>query len=177
MATADARPDRTPLSPFWSFSLRLYGRPEVPPACLVLQDSSGVPVDVNIVLFCLFCAREGRDLTSRDARRMMDLTESWRHDIVVPLRSVRRALKEPPQSFAGPFAEALRQRVKAVELESERLQQESLFAHLPVTDFGISEDYVASAGRNLMAYETALCTRFNRDAVNTLLEAFNALKD
>ena len=31
-------------SPFWTFSLKIYGKPGVPPACLTIQDGSGVAV-------------------------------------------------------------------------------------------------------------------------------------
>jgi uncharacterized protein (TIGR02444 family) len=40
-----------PDDPFWRFSLDLYGRPGVAPACLALQDEAGA--DVNLVLYLL----------------------------------------------------------------------------------------------------------------------------
>ena len=46
---------------------------------------------------------------------------------VVPLRNVRRALKSPPPVMAPQAAEGFRTRIKAVELEAERLQQEAMY--------------------------------------------------
>jgi uncharacterized protein (TIGR02444 family) len=38
--------------PHWRFSLAVYGRAGVPPACLKLQDNLGL--DVNMLLLALF---------------------------------------------------------------------------------------------------------------------------
>ena len=63
---ADQAPERA-VSPFWTFSLRIYGQPGVPPACLTLQDEHGV--DVNVLLFALYAASCGRQLASYSIRR------------------------------------------------------------------------------------------------------------
>ena len=52
---------------------------------------------------------------------------AWRDMAVVPIRNVRRALKSPPPVMAADAAEGFRTRIKAVELEAERLQQEALY--------------------------------------------------
>ena len=177
MASAETAGPAEAASPFWTFSLHLYGRPGVPPACLILQDGSGVPVDVNIVLFSLFLAREGRDLGIEDAKRIVDLAEPWRREVVVPLRTARRALKEPPAAFANDLTDTLRQRVKAVELEAERLQQECLYASFPVHHLGAAVSPADAAPRNLAAYEQIIGAHFDAAAVATLMAAVNTLKD
>ena len=53
---------------------------------------------------------------------------AWRDDVVVPLRALRRKLKDGSSLVERSTAELFRTRIKAVELESERLQQEALFA-------------------------------------------------
>jgi len=40
-------------NPFWDFSLAVWGREAVKPACLALQARHGI--DVNILLFCGCC--------------------------------------------------------------------------------------------------------------------------
>ncbi len=177
MASTETAAPAKAASPFWTFSLRLYGRPGVPPACLVLQDGSGVPVDVNIVLFSLFLAREGRSLGIEDAKQIVALAEPWRREVVVSLRSARRALKEPPAAFDNDLTDTLRQKVKAVELEAERLQQECLYASFPALNLGTAASPADAASRNLAAYEQAIGARFDAAAVATLLAAFNTLKD
>ena len=51
----------------------------------------------------------------------------WREMTVVPLRAVRRALKAPPALVEGNTAELFRSKIKSVELEAERLQQEAMY--------------------------------------------------
>ena len=51
----------------------------------------------------------------------------WREMTVIPLRTLRRALKSPPPLVAGGRRGALPHQLKAVELEAERLQQEAMY--------------------------------------------------
>lgn len=177
MASSETTGGQTAASPFWTFSLKIYAMPGVPAACLDLQDGSGVAVDVNVLLYALFCARKGRSLNVEDVRRIVAFAESWRAGIVVPLRMARRALKEPPSGFNSLAVSALRQRVKAVELEAERLQQEALFSNLPADDLGAGATPVEAAQSNVAAYAQTLGTSFDPDAVRTILDAFQILKD
>ena len=50
-------------SPFWRFSLRLYRAPGVGDACIALQETSGV--DVNLLLFLLWLICTSVVLTRR----------------------------------------------------------------------------------------------------------------
>ena len=60
-----------PPTPFWDFSLAVYGRPGVAPACLALQQRHGA--DVNLLLFCAWfgAAHRGR-LTADDVDAVRD---------------------------------------------------------------------------------------------------------
>ncbi|MGH6684484.1 MAG: TIGR02444 family protein [Pseudolabrys sp.] len=110
-------------SPFWDFSVAVYGAHGVQDECLTLQDQFGI--DVNLLLFCAFAgAVHGAALTADDivsARREVD---AWHKDIVGRLRAVRRRLKtiELHDAIAKAVAD-LRNQVKAAELESERIEQ------------------------------------------------------
>ncbi|MDB5651300.1 MAG: hypothetical protein JWL62_2820 [Hyphomicrobiales bacterium] len=160
-------------SPFWTFSLAVYGRKGVPPACLTLQDSSGV--DVNVLLFSLFLGSQGRALSAADVGDVVEMIEPWRRDVVVSLRAARRALKEPPAPFEGPAVEALRKSAKAAELEAERIQQEMLFVSFPSDSTGKAGSGPAKAcADNVEAYRSLLGTTFDGPAVATLLEAVAA---
>ena len=81
------------VSPFWTFSLALYRTPGVPAACIVLQDECGV--DVNVLLFALWLAKEGRALRSDDLAEADLAISAWRNEAVRPLRAVRRFLRFP----------------------------------------------------------------------------------
>src|SRR5437764_10606198 len=112
-------------SPFWRFSLRFYREPGVADACIALQEEAGV--DVNLLLFLLWQATRGRELSPGEVADLERRIGPWREMTVVPLRNVRRALKSPPGLVAVQTGEAFRTRIKAVELEAERLQQEAMF--------------------------------------------------
>jgi len=121
--TAASSPPRK--SPFWRFSVKFYAVPGVAPACIELQDRA--KVDVNLLFFLLWNATESRAFDDADVAELDRLAGAWRDMAVVPLREVRRALKSPPPVMAPDAAEGFRTRIKAVELEAERLQQEAMY--------------------------------------------------
>jgi uncharacterized protein (TIGR02444 family) len=112
-------------SPFWRFSVKFYAVPGVAPACIELQDRA--QVDVNVLFFLLWNATERRALSAAEVDEVERAIGAWREMTVVPIRNVRRALKSPPPVVVADAAEAFRTRIKAVELEAERLQQEALY--------------------------------------------------
>ena len=68
-------------SPFWNFSLAVYGASAVQDECLHLQDQFGL--DVNLVLLCAFLgAVHGAALTSDDIAAARQETGPWHEDIV-----------------------------------------------------------------------------------------------
>ena len=158
-------------SPFWQFSLRLYRMPNVAEACIALQEESGV--DVNLLLFVLWHAQQGRSLTTAEVSALDVRVAPWRDATVIPLRTVRRLLKSPPALVAPATAEAFRTRIKAVELEAERLQQEAMFLLAPLGADGATPE--TAARTNVEAYQAALDVEFSRPAVTTLLSAFSSM--
>ena len=166
----DSSEPKKTASPFWRFSLRIYGTPGVPAACLTLQDGSGV--DVNVLLFGLFAASEGRQLAGADVAAIAAAIEPWRLQAVVPLRGVRRFLKDTPAGFEAQDIPALRQRVKMMELEAERLQQEVLHSSWPVDKLGVAAPADEAARANIQAYGAILGASLDTDAVDLLLAAF-----
>jgi len=158
-------------SPFWRFSLQFYRAPNVADACIALQEEAGV--DVNLLLFLLWHARQRRRLTVAEVAALEEKIAPWRDVTVIPLRSVRRALKSPPALVEASTAEAFRNRIKAVELEAERLQQEAMYALAPLGVQGDNADEAARA--NVAAYEQMRAVRFPPSATETLLSAFAAM--
>jgi uncharacterized protein (TIGR02444 family) len=114
-------------SPFWNFSVAVYGASAVQDECLNLQDQFGL--DVNLVLLCAFLgAIHGVALTSDDISSARHEAHQWHEQIVRTLRAARRHLKtiEVPDADAAKAAMQLRTQVKAAELESERIEQSML---------------------------------------------------
>jgi uncharacterized protein (TIGR02444 family) len=160
-------------SAFWRFSLRLYRQPGVAPACLTLQDDQGV--DVNVMLFGLWLASQGRRLGPDDFVAIEEACGEWRKEFVIPLRRARRNLREVPAGFDQKAADALRTRVKGVELEAERLQQEALFALKDASAWGETTDGQDDAARsNLDAYAESLGAEFEEHAREAVLTGFRS---
>jgi uncharacterized protein (TIGR02444 family) len=144
-------------TPFWDYSLAVYGRPGVAPACLALQDRHGL--DVNILLFCCWAGQCGRALSAAELDGLMAAVGPWHQGVVKPLRAVRQWLKDQ-ETAPGAAAEALRQEVKAQELEAERIEQLILAETLVL---GEGEPAAALAAANLTAYLGRLEVRAGAD--------------
>jgi len=173
MAEAEAKPSSQG-SPFWRFSLQFYRQPGVADACIALQEQSGV--DVNLLMYLLWQAGQRRSFSPDEVAWFESKIGSWRESAVVPLRAVRRALKEPPSLMTAGTAEAFRTKVKAVELEAERLQQLAMYELKTPVLFGTDVASPAEAAHaNVAAYETMLAAPFSKPTVEALIAAFAAL--
>ncbi len=136
--------------PFWDFSLTVWGREAVEPACLALQARHGI--DVNLLLFCAWAGRRGRVLDAADLGRLIEAARPWRDAAVLPLRALRVWLKTQAVAPAEPAA-ALRERIKACELEAEAIQQSLLVAAIAVPE---GSGGPAVTAENMIAYVAAL---------------------
>jgi len=161
-------------SPFWRFSLRFYREPAVADACIALQEEAGI--DVNLLLFLLWHATRARVLSKKEVEELETAIAPWRDATVIPLRGVRRALKSPPDLVTRPAAEQFRTRIKAAELEAERLQQEAMYALAQVRPFGEAGSPEEAARTSIAAYQTMCQKQFSQRAVETLLAAFKRLE-
>jgi uncharacterized protein (TIGR02444 family) len=157
-------------SPFWRFSVSFYSVPQVADACLDLQDEAGA--DVNLVMFLLWNATHNRKFSAADIAALDRRFGEWRDIAVIPLRTLRRALKSPPDAIEPAKAEKFRTRIKGVELEAERLQQEALYEMAPLLKLEQASSPAEAAGASIAAYETLGPKRFPRRAVDVLLTAF-----
>jgi uncharacterized protein (TIGR02444 family) len=157
-------------SPFWRFSVKFYAVPGVAQACIDLQDQA--KVDVNILFFLLWNATERRALNATEVAEVERTIGGWRDMAVIPIRNVRRALKAPPPVMASDVAEGFRTRIKAVELEAERLQQEALYDLAQSGRFGQSVGSPVEAARvSVSAYQGVLGP-FPPAPLDTVLSAF-----
>jgi uncharacterized protein (TIGR02444 family) len=121
-----SRPATRPARPLemdgdlWRFALSFYRQPEVAPACLALQEEVGV--DVGILIFVVFAAARGVELSDADLDEADRLVTGWRSEVVVPLRRLRRQLKTGPAPAPTTVTDALRGKIKSIELEAEQIE-------------------------------------------------------
>ena len=163
-------------TPFWHFSLHFYRQAGVADACLAMQDGCGV--DVNLLLFLLWRAAAGQLLSAEEVKKLDEQVRDWRNLAIGPLREARRRLKNAPTLVEPTKQEAFRTKVKAIELEAERLQQEALYAFTrsePPSAPAASAAPAAAARANIAAYERAMGASFPKNAVAVLLGAFGRI--
>jgi uncharacterized protein (TIGR02444 family) len=137
-----------PEEAFWRFSLYFYKLPNIAQALLALQDRDGL--DINLILFALWFGISGRGRLDSDALTAAERAiGKIRSEIVEPLRSLRRKLKEHPDGDV----QRLREGIKALELEGEKLVQTRLgrFAGSALGEIS-AEDCRAAAVANLTLY-------------------------
>ena len=169
-------------NPFWDFSLAVYAREGVPAACLRLQDRQGV--DVNMLLFCCWTAQSAAVRLEKDAlAAIADRIAPWKAEIVEPLRAARRDLKPGFDGFSPAGCDALREKIKALELEAEKLQQDALF--LAFQKMAETGDRMATTGERLeiartnvdmylSAYATRIDDAAREDMAYVIDRAFDA---
>lgn len=109
---------------FWNYSTALYGKEGIAPACLSLQDTFGL--DVNLLMFCLWYGENFGLLTNHQVAEVLEISSAWSAVAVVPLRTVRRSIKDDKSISELPEYSAIslwREKVKNLELEAEKIQQ------------------------------------------------------
>ena len=102
----------------WAFTVAMYGRDGVAKLCLELQDRCGL--DVNMLLFMFYLGQKG--LAPHSVNALEEAVRDWRDNVIIPLRQTRRFLRDEPRKAA----QDLRQKVKADELQAERIEQHIL---------------------------------------------------
>lgn len=127
----------------WAFAKAFYAQPGVSENLIRLQDEYAV--DVPLVLILLEAARRGAALETAAVQSLAVAAADWQHDVVAPLRAVRRALKSSAQDPAG----ELYSQILEVELAAEECAIRQLAAKLPVEG---SLPPVDAARANLEAY-------------------------
>jgi len=115
----------------WPYALQVYGRPGVEGTLLELQDAHGQCVPY--LLWALWLAAEGRAADDDDLTRAAELARAWQDAAVAPLRGLRRGLKSPSSKAPARAWSTLREGVKALELDAERMLLEMLEAASPAS--------------------------------------------
>ena len=113
----------------WDFALAIHGEPGMDAGLIDLQDNHGQCV--SYLLWAVWAARHGRPVTDAELAVAAGLARDWEAEVTAPLRAARRALKQPRPPMADARRDALRTRVKAVELAAERTLLEALEAATP----------------------------------------------
>ena len=114
------------LSRAWPDMCAAYRAPELAQACLALQDAFAV--DVPLLLLLCLADRAGHGIADNGLTVLIASAGSWRETVIVPLRQARRGMKH---RFLAKPETTLRDEIKRLELEAERLHVERLAADFP----------------------------------------------
>lgn len=102
----------------WDWAASAYAAPGVAEVFLHLQDAADQ--NVPLLLWAAWCTRAGRPLNTDTIEAGCDTARAWNDAAIGPLRSVRRTLKTPLVDIETADREAVREAVKALELDCER---------------------------------------------------------
>ncbi|MDU9391089.1 TIGR02444 family protein [Pseudomonas sp. zfem002] len=107
----------------WDFAIELYARPGVEAACLDLQEQGA---DVCLLLCAAWLERRRAGISEERLEQLRQLAGPWQSTVVRPLRALRQQWRADATN--DPQLAALRERLKALELDAERLQLQRLQA-------------------------------------------------
>ena len=162
-------------APIWDFVLNYYGRKGVSEALIALQDSFGI--DVNMLLFLVWMAAQRRSLGADDVQRVSEASHAWQRNVVVPIRAVRRLLKDNAPLVAPDTAAAFRKKVQAVELEGEQLQLNAMAAMAATLTPRRASSAETAVLQSLEAFQHITAKTFPAAVIDTLVGALHEVTD
>ena len=147
----------------WTFAVQTYANDGIREIVLALQDDGDC--DVPLLLFLLFAATRGQQISAGEVFLIDAAIAPWRREVVMPLRAVRRALPRD----AGDVA-SLRDLVMKTELEAERGLLSRLATYLG-SPIDISGPLVLQYARNNVRAYAGMRPALDEAAVASLLRA------
>ncbi len=102
----------------WNDIVALYSDPALSQELLRRQDEEGL--DVVLHLFTLWARKHGLALDAKAMAEAQALVASWREQVIIPLRTLRRTMKTMDGNFS--LRDSVRSQVQAAELAAERAQ-------------------------------------------------------
>ncbi|KFX71157.1 hypothetical protein TMS3_0104280 [Pseudomonas taeanensis MS-3] len=108
-------------SDLWRFAENFYQRPGVENACLHLQAQGA---DVCLLICAAWLDRRNVAFSRSRAEQLSAAAQPWQREVVGALRQIRQAWRKP--ALSDPALTTLREQVKRLELDAERVQLERL---------------------------------------------------
>ncbi|KJK08795.1 MULTISPECIES: TIGR02444 family protein [unclassified Pseudomonas] len=150
----------------WNFALNLYARPGVEAVCLQWQDQGG---DVCLLLCAAWLNTRGATPSEQRVQALREMATPWQTDVVKPLRSLRQHWRDA--AAQDPQLASLRERVKGLELEAERVLLERLQ--------GVCEGWTATGESECdwLHYLAPIDTGVQHDALHKLRAVMQSTQD
>jgi uncharacterized protein (TIGR02444 family) len=155
--------------PIWDFVLAYYRQQGVSEAAIALQDSAGI--DVNMILFLMWLSGQSKTLAEADMRKLGEASHGWQRSVVVPIRNIRRLLKENAPFVELETALAYRKKVQTLEIEGEQLQLNAMADAAETASLGAVASTEKAARDNLATFAKVTGKPFPADAVEAFVRA------
>ncbi|HGM5581132.1 TPA: TIGR02444 family protein [Pseudomonas putida] len=150
----------------WNHALALYGRPGVEKACLTLQAQGG---DVCLLLCGTWLQARRVVPNAQRVDELQQLAQAWQQNVISALRALRQQWRAQAQD--DPQLATLREQVKGLELDAERVLLERLQACArgwPTGPHGPIDDWLERLAPNPL---------HDHSALHQLRAAANGLQD
>ncbi len=166
-----------PARAFWEFSVQIYTRSQVEPACICLQDNYGI--NINLMLFCIWSSRNGSEPLSPDAiQNAITSCFHWRSSVIEPLRSVRRMVQK--QEAEERAIKSLQRSLLHDELAAERIEQALMIGATTLEKAKLRGSEPEQAGKalaNISLYLSIANIRLDATGKKVLFDVIQAIFD
>ena len=130
----------------WEYSTHYYSNPAIASCCLTLQNQ--YRQDVNIIFLCYWHGTYHGEISFDKMSAILSFSAEWHKIAIHPLRSARTDLKvwtnqQDKIVLKKESYESFRENIKTIELEAEKIQQQSL---MEFCLGGIVKDFESSSG-------------------------------
>lgn len=142
------------MNSLWDFAVGIYQHEPIKSACLQLQDTMGA--DVCLLLTVVWLGKNGRQLTLAEIALLVSTVELWQQKMTLPLRRLRKEVRQLIDSEPSLNAKPVYQQIKAAELEAERVSLQQLQAFTDTqrwhSRLAVNADNAAAVMANISLY-------------------------
>ncbi len=155
----------TSFQPLWDFALAFYAQPQIAETCVHLQDS--YKVNVCLLIGLRWLDESGKHLSDAQFADLQTYIQVWTQQVVEPLRSLRRLLKQPVAAYPQDETQAqIRISIKQAELLAEK----KLLLEIEAWSQQLSQTQDSLIKSNLDVYLSALAV--SQDVIKLLQRKF-----
>ena len=149
----------------WDFALAFYAQPKIAEACVHLQDN--YKANVCLLMGLRWLDEAGKYLSDAQLADLQVHIQTWTQQVVEPLRSLRRLLKQPVAAYPHDEIQA---QIRASIKQAELLAEKKLLLDIEVWSQLLTQTQYSPIKSTLDVYLSALDV--NRDTIELLQRKF-----
>lgn len=155
----------TSFQPLWDFALAFYAQPKIAETCVHLQDN--YRVNVCLLISLRWLDESGKRLSDGELADLHAHIQVWTQQVVEPLRSLRRLLKQPVAGFAQDETQT---QIRTAIKQAELLAEEKLLLEIEAWAQKLAQTQDPPITSNLEGYLSALAV--GHDVIELLQKKF-----